>query len=231
MTDFYDPITHNRRYLNDGLNQVLQVTTEEMEAIMDSNFNANSDLYKKIISESDRKITYAFPTIFNVLNDAQFIGWNDPSTPLNCFDKAKKQSNAFCVGSVYRIDTYSETCNDASEGASKVSTDLYGGKSVVAGVRTSENGIGKNTNKYTCHFIVIVGQGFDVVDGKIVNYFSYYDNATSDHSRGTNLLENRLYEIKDANGATRYEDRTNTIVAVSRNGVRIKGVYKLTEVR
>ncbi|MDE5607939.1 MAG: RHS repeat-associated core domain-containing protein [Muribaculaceae bacterium] len=231
QTDFFDPMTGNRKYINDGINQVLQVNSDEMLEIMDKDFNTDSELYKQIVSQTYRIIKDAFPTIINVLQNKKFIGWDDKSTGKNCFDKAKKQSNSICVGASYRIDTYSENCCDATKGARKISADLFADKSVVVGVRTTEDGIGKNKNKYTCHFIVIVGQGFEIVDGKLVNYFSYFDNATSYVQKGTNLRENRLYEIIGANGETQYVDKTNLNIRVLKNGVPVPPIYKLTETR
>ncbi len=79
---------------------------------------------------------------------------------------------------------------------------------------------------------MIVGQGFEFRDGKIVNYFSYYDNATSNRIHGTNLLENRLYQVNDADGNVRYEDRSNIIINITRNGAPAPDIlYRLTEIR
>ena len=58
---------------------------------------------------------------------------------------------------------------------------------MVVGVSTGVRH--NNNNPNTGHFINIVGMGFD----KKGNYFSYYDNAPSDVSKGTNLNENRMH--------------------------------------
>ena len=42
--------------------------------------------------------------------------------------------------------------------------------------------------------------GFDFHDGSMKNFFSYYDNATSDISKVTDLSENRFYVMYLKNG-------------------------------
>ena len=106
---------------------------------------------------------------------------------------------------------------------------LASGKSLIAGIYYQNEASG-NENKNTAHFLNIVGMGFEIVNGKPRNYFSYYDNGTSNVKWGTDIKKNRLY-LDEYNGRNVLMGNTGLyILASPRTNERVK-FYILSEIR
>ncbi len=220
-TDFLNQKTGEHTYVNDGRNQVLQVSDEDYKILQENGFNHRSQEYKDILGRSTERKDL-FYTISNVLNGRKFESFM--ANGRNCFTAARKQNNADVLGPTQRIDVLTKAngvyqANNYTDGVDYIKNELTEQRSVMVGVYDqTEAG---NHNHLTGHFVNIVGMGFD----ERGNYFSYYDNADSKASIGTNLEKNKLYESKtQGQGLPIFYDDTDL-------GVRGAEQYVLTEVR
>ena len=132
-------------------------------------------------------------TIKPVIPKEKFVGHQHGQ---QCYALAKKQLNAvgYTCGGYYESTThqaYTEqkgvNRKETSNAVQYIHNALDNGIPVLAGVDDSPGDPG-NHDKTTDHYIVIVGQGND----ENGNYFSFYDNATSDKGDGTSE-NNKLY--------------------------------------
>ncbi len=213
-----DPENDNKyqtEYIDDGVNQVVEVQCEEWDALLNMGFDSSNELYKETIEKGMVRKDIN-PTISNVLAGKEFIGYDyydfeekyeefidtdgirKKRHVRNCNRLAKTQNNQTASGGNERIDLYdiyseTESAFDFKGGVSYVKEQLESGNSVVVGIHYKGGEKTGNTNKSTGHFLNIVGMGFDLKDGQPVNYFSYYDNATTHEMIGTDLIGNRFY--------------------------------------
>ena len=189
-TDFIDgPQGTTHQYVNDGINQVLELSHNLFQRLDAAGFDPNSSVYKEALAGGllRRDLFY---TVENVLDKSSFVPFNYE----NCFKlavKQNKETGTLIQGPNNRIDLLDEyACaidENLIDGVKYLKEQLSSGKPLVVGVSTGvKHG---NNNPNTGHFLNFVGMGFDI-NG---NYFSYYDNATSDIPKGTNLKENRFY--------------------------------------
>ena len=249
-----DPENDNKyqtEYIDDGVNQVVEVQCEEWDALLNMGFDSSNELYKETI-EKGMVRNDLNPTISNVLAGEKFIAWNhydyekkyktkkDKNGKLvkeiirNCNRLAKTQNNQRVSGGDERIDLYNEFRADTDPaldfkgGVSYVKEQLESGNSVVVGVHYCGTGRKGNTNKSTGHFLNIVGMGFELKNGQPVNYFSYYDNATKIKKIGTDLIENKFYfgRMPKDNSVVLFDEK-----GVVEDGNREKFTYIISEVR
>jgi len=59
---------------------------------------------------------------------------------------------------------------------------------------------------------LLIGMGFEYKNGRFMNYFSYYDNATKFTFLGTDTKSNRLYFGTLKSGERVFYDNTNVLV-------------------
>ena len=213
-TDFLNSLTQEHTYVNDGLNQVLEISDKAYKALEKVDFDIDSDEYINAMNSGiQRKDKYY--TIGNVLSGKKFESYFTNGG--NCKTAADNQSNASSLDARFRIDIFNNNgpiTDNINRAENVIKTNLSQGKSVVVGVTYGQKS--SNYNSATNHFVVIVGMGFD----KKGNYFSYYDNATSIEGKGTNLSQNRLYYNDQQ---LRFEDNTVATMRV--------GSFILTEIR
>ena len=189
-TDFIDgPQGTTHQYVNDGINQVLELSHNLFQRLDAAGFDPNSSVYKEALAGGllRRDLFY---TVENVLAKSTFVPHSDDS----CFDLAVAQNNETRTniqGPDNRIDILDENAcvidENLIDGVKYMKEQLSSGKPLVVGVATGRKH--GNFNHNTGHFINIAGMGFDSKG----NYFSYYDNGTSFISKGTDLKENRFY--------------------------------------
>ena len=167
-------------------------------------------------------------TIPPVIPSSDFVGWGTPGINRNCMEYSKAQiakkgyqiSNYFnSSGQTVQIYTSQNGVNqnELQRGLSYLNYALSNGIPVIVGVDDDPNGT-KNpqTDNTTDHFIVIVGMGSDT-NG---NYFSFYDNASSNVNQGTNSL-NKLYHspsngLISGTSQTSYASGLNYIITMIR---------------
>ena len=188
-TDFLDGTQGTHQFVNDGRNQVLEISNDMFKRLDATGFDPNSSVYQEAIANGllRRDLFY---TVENVLAKSTFV----PHTGKSCFDLAVAQnekSGTNIQGPDNRIDILDENAcvidENLIDGVKYLKEQLSSGKPLVVGVSTG--GKHGNFNHNTGHFINIAGMGFDSKG----NYFSYYDNGTSFISKGTDLKENRFY--------------------------------------
>ena len=202
-------------FFDDGIHQVIQVTTAELQEITKDKLSVTSERFKEIVNGGEIRNDLN-PTVKDVIaaKNGEIVTWPkhvDNPNP-NCFTLAQKQSNSKISGE--RIDAYGTNDANNNEAADYTREQLKQGNSVVAGV--GSGGQTSNSNPSTTHFLTIVGMGFN----ENGNYFTYYDNAFGNPNNVTNLDNNRLY----LNPKENLYEGTST-----RNNIPIR--YKLTEVR
>ncbi len=219
-TDFLDGLRGSHKYVNDGINQVVEVSHDTYQLLDVSGFNPNSNIYINAISNGNKRDDL-FYTVENVLWNVSYVPYRG-----NCFTSAVKQNellDTYIQGPDNRIDILDENAcvmeENFIEGVGYIIEQLSSGNPLVVGVSTGVRH--NNNNPNTGHFINIVGMGFD----KKGNYFSYYDNAPSDVSKGTNLNENRMhFGMMNGTGGQILYDSSNP-------GGRIDLQYILSEIR
>ncbi|MEE0977912.1 MAG: RHS repeat-associated core domain-containing protein [Muribaculaceae bacterium] len=197
LTDFVCMETETKVYVDDGNNVVLQVTKDQLNQLREVHFDSQTDAYIEVV-ESAIVRNDLFPTVENVLKGRRVVTWADSG---DCLVKSKKQNNVPLDNQNQRIDTFNKSTNtyDFERGTEYIVNELISNHSVVVGVNHNAEKP-KNNNPSTDHFLNIVGMGFDFHDGSMKNFFSYYDNATSDISKVTDLSENRFYVMYLKNG-------------------------------
>ena len=218
-TDFLNQKTGEHIYVNDGRNQVLQVSDADYKMLKEKGYDIQSQEYKDVLSRGTERKDL-FYTIHNVLYGKKFESWG--ANGRNCLTAAKRQNNVGVLGADQRIDVLTEAngvfnTRKYIDGVDYIKSQLVNQKSVIVGIY-NQTAVG-NHNPLTGHFVNIVGMGFD----ERGNYFSYYDNANSTVSIGTNLENNKFYEAKIQNQPIFY-DKTNL-------GVQGAKLYILTEIR
>ncbi len=215
-TDFLNSETNEHVYVNDGKNQVLEITNADFQILKSIEFNSNDDRYKEIVSRGSLREDLYY-TVENVLKGRKFISY---SSTQNCFESATKQNNVTPLGADQRMDVLllkgnSFLSNNLDKGINYLKLQLKQGNSVVVGVYTGD--YHNNHNVLTGHFVNVVGMGFD----ENGNYFSYYDNA--DSRIGTNIQDNRFYK-----GPL---EENNVLFDKTRLGVGNVKLYMVTEIR
>ena len=136
--------------------------------------------------------------INSVIPKEKFVGFR---RGVQCFDLAKEQLNVvgYTCGSyhestTHRVYTEQKGVNktETAKAIQYIHDALEQGIPVLAGVDNSPGHPG-NHDETTDHFIVIVGQGSD----ENRNYFTFYDNATSNTESGTSENNKLYYDSKD----------------------------------
>ena len=228
MTDFYNEELRQVMYRNDGHHQVLHITKSQYETLLAVNFDINTPEYQDALNRGEKKPDLNF-TVENTLKGRKFIGYDGKKD--GCYTRAKEQNNVATTGVTERIDTYNTEKEEfkLQEGIEYMRKQLASGKSLIAGIYYQNEASG-NENKNTAHFLNIVGMGFEIVNGKPRNYFSYYDNGTSNVKWGTDIKKNRLY-LDEYNGRNVLMGNTGLyILASPRTNERVK-FYILSEIR
>ncbi|MGM9865123.1 MAG: RHS repeat-associated core domain-containing protein, partial [Muribaculaceae bacterium] len=222
-TDFFVQETNERKHVDDNVNQVIEISSSDYQTLVFQGFDSTTEEYSKIVANGIQR-TDLFPTVEDVLAGKDFVPYK---STYNCFENAKKQNNSATTGPMNRIDLYNEDENtfNYSEGVEYIKSQLLNGNSVITGVSYSRNN--KNRNSSTSHFLNIVGMGFEIGKNGTNNYFMYYDNATNDKPKGTNLERNRLYED------TRFINKASIPVLLDKSNLCVDGakIYIVTEVR
>ncbi|MEO0685774.1 MAG: hypothetical protein AAFY76_12200, partial [Cyanobacteria bacterium J06649_11] len=201
-TDFVNSLTGERLYINDGLDQVLEVSDLYWSSLQELSVSPTwsqhqTNLYESILSVGTLRPDL-FSTISNVLEGQTFI-----SISGDCEDAARAQCNNAGVqpqwkyGGIHMlVDNQLQRARkgqalteDRSGALSVINNELLMGNPVMIGVSYGGGRAGRpdNTNKLVGHFVVINGRGSDI-NG---NYFTYWDNVRS--YGGTNTFLNRFY--------------------------------------
>ncbi|MDJ1466932.1 RHS repeat-associated core domain-containing protein [Cytophagaceae bacterium NT2B1] len=212
----------------------------------------------------------AVTEVENVLKGKKWINFH-ATKHRNCNECAKEQNaqaNARASGATKTINMYihkrrqdesgnKTTAVDLQKGVNVLINTLKAGKPVMIGVMyeyqygADHNSDpheykGDNLNVATNHYLTIVGMGREKIDGKYVEYFSYYDNYTDNLQYGTfkersfaemekqatNLQANRFYLKTDEEGKWYFIDDTNPPINGPSHATYGTGLpYILTEVR
>jgi len=227
--DFKNATTGEVTNVDDGVNEVLEVSDADYKSLQTAKTDSKSKEYTEIVSRGTVRSDLYY-TIENVLKGKPYVPYTG-----NCNSAARMQNNSFCEGSassITMLKTKGENDNvddfstpNHNKGVSYLAEQLMLGNSVMVGVYEENYPVG-NRNKLTGHFLNIVGMGND--EGG--NYFSYYDNAPADETIGTNLQQNRFYF-----GAYTKTDGTALPVLFDETNPGGRGaginIYSITEVR
>ena len=207
--DIINAETNEHQYVDDNVNRVIQIVGEDYETLKSIGFNQNNNLYSEIVARGSEREDL-FYTVNNVLENKKFIPYG---TMPKCCDNARLQNNSLTRDYTCRIDMYNTSSTDLLDfdgGVNYIKDQLLKGKSLVAGVEYG--GKVSNFNPTTDHFLNIVGMGFEYKNGRFMNYFSYYDNATKFQLLGTDTKSNRLYFGTLKSGERVFYDNTNVLV-------------------
>jgi hypothetical protein len=188
---------NNPSNYNNALNYSYKVDNSLMTSLeIEDNYTIND--YDNTYYVPYDTLPNLFPNTPPIISTTNFIGWGYSGVRKNCFDYAKKQiaivgyklSGYFDAGQT--IQAYKHPNGADSNKCKQAIAYLYSaiqrGIPVVVGVDEGPGSPNKKTDNTTDHFVVIVGMGKD----SIGNYFSFYDNATSDIINGTSP-NNKLY--------------------------------------
>jgi RHS repeat-associated protein len=179
-----------------------------------------SECFGNEFSSPQINIWHSIPS---VIPQNKFIGWKYNNI-VNCYTLANLQLNNVGYQSTskyYQAYTEQKGVNKSQtqKAISYITKSLLAGKPVLAGVDDATGH--RNNDETTDHWIVIVGMGTD----KKGNYFSFYDNATSDNGDGTSN-QNKLY----------YDSKTGKITGTgdndySRNAERDYTITRVVETK
>ena len=136
-----------------------------------------------------------------VIPTEDFVGWQSTGCT-QCFeccktqvDKQELETGGYWTAiQIWKIGNLGKPVTEDSqrEGIALINENLDQGKSIIVGVDYDMKGGNKddiNGDHTTDHFVTIVGRGVD--DNGL--YFTFYENATSDQTDGTNTTINRFY--------------------------------------
>ena len=221
MTDLVDANGWHE-FFDDGIHQVIEVTTAELQEITKDKLIATSERFKEIVN-SGMVRNDLNPTVNDVIvAGSSAIAWGDKKSSKtgkpDCFINATSQSNTPITGE--SINAYGTADANPEEVANYISEELKNGNSTVVGLGSGVKS--GNNNPNTTHFVTIVGMGFDEAG----NYFTYYENGfgQSKREKVTDLKQNRMYENRKTKT---YKNNDTGRKTYSGNPIK----YVLTEVK
>ena len=222
-TDFLVQETEEHIYVNDNVNQVIEISGSNYQTLVSQGFDSTTEEYSNIVANGIQR-TDLLPTVNAVIDAKKYVPYGRYG---DCFKSAVAQNNSATTGPMNRIDLYNEDENtfNYTEGVDYIKSQLLEGKSVITGV--SYKGKSGNHNSSTNHFINIVGMGFEIGQNGPENYFIYYDNAPSDSMKGTDITTNKFHEgqvvINNKNISVLHDEPSMFVPR--------KSMYIVTEVR
>ena len=169
---------------------------------------------------NNQQITeWVYTPIAPVIPAEQYVGYGDV-TPNDCMGACKKQvaTQGLKIGGYDEAIQMFKSGNQGNPvnrglGVDLIQKSIEGGNSIIVGVDfTLNQKHNKNTDNTTDHFIAIVGRGNDD-DGE---FFTFYENGTSDQTTGTKISKNKLYIQSDGTleGRTTWYNYTFTVTQV-----------------
>ena len=222
-TDFLVQETEEHIYVNDNVNQVIEISGSNYQTLVSQGFDSTTEEYSNIVANGIQR-TDLLPTVNAVIDAKKYVPYGRYG---DCFKSAVAQNNSATTGPMNRIDLYNEDENtfNYTEGVDYIKSQLLEGKSVITGV--SYKGKSGNHNSSTNHFINIVGMGFEIGQNGPENYSIYYDNAPSDSMKGTDITTNKFHEgqvvINNKNISVLHDEPSMFVPR--------KSMYIVTEVR
>ncbi len=206
FTDYVNKETGESVYVNDGLNQVLEIDAKYWnwavglsKSYDGGNFIDNFQNY--VLQKNGTARPDLFFTINNVLEGQKLIKYRGSSAGNDCFACSREQEVKNGGNPAYKngqINLWtlsdSDLKADVPLALRTIRSNLLKGHSVQTGVYYDYGSTLANKNQLTKHFVNIVGQGHD----KHGNYFIYWDNVSTPKFPGTDTAQNRFYLRKDA---------------------------------
>jgi RHS repeat-associated protein len=182
--------------------------------------NKYYDLGFHLKNPNNQQITeWVYTPIAPVIPAEQYVGYGDV-TPNDCMGACKKQvaKQGLKIGGYDEAIQMFKSGNQGNPvnrglGVDLIQKSIEGGNSIIVGVDFTLNQKHNiNTDNTTDHFITIVGRGNDD-DGE---FFTFYENGTSDQTTGTKISKNKLYIKSDGTleGRTTWYNYTFTVTQV-----------------
>jgi RHS repeat-associated protein len=158
--------------------------------------NKYYDLGFHLKNPNNQQITeWVYTPIAPVIPAEQYVGYGDVA-PNDCMGACKKHvaKQGLIIGGYNEAIQMFKSGNQGNPvnrglGVDLIQKSIEGGNSIIVGVDFALNQKHNiNTDNTTDHFITIVGRGNDD-DGE---FFTFYENGTSDQTTGTKISKNKL---------------------------------------